>query len=394
MTTVPLGDVATINPRGDSAAASDLISFVGMAQLDARTAVATPLETRQYAEVSKGYTTFRDNDILVAKITPCWENGKVGQARLDHPIGVGSTEFHVVRPTPVLDDRYALHFLRQPRIRQAGEMRMTGSGGQKRVPAAYLSELAIPLPPLEEQRRIAAILDQADAIRAKRRQVLAHLNDLTQAIFHDMFGGHPQVTVRLGDLAEIQGGLQVSAKRATLLDGILVPYLRVANSHRGRLDLAEIKFIRATQSEVDRTRLAAGDLLVVEGHANPLEIGRVSRWDNQIDGCIHQNHLIRVRVDPARVLPVFAEAWLNSEQGAAHFRRAGNTTSGLNTISAETVRSAPIFTPPMSRQMQFQEHLNFVAAACNRAATASLQATELFAALQAHSFHASIVRPS
>ncbi len=156
----------------------EAVSFVGMAQLDDVTAKARPLASKAFAEVSKGYTVFRDRDLLVAKITPCFENGKIGQAVLEHKIGVGSTEFHIVRPGPDVAEGYLLHFLRRPEVRAAGELRMTGSGGQRRVPADFLQKLQVPLPPLEEQRRIAAILDQADALRAKRRQVLAHLDAL------------------------------------------------------------------------------------------------------------------------------------------------------------------------------------------------------------------------
>ena len=88
---VKLGEVAEINPRDPKPADEAEISFVGMAQLDATTASAKPLETRSFSEVSKGYTVFRNHDVLVAKITPCWENGKIGQAELDHEVGVGST---------------------------------------------------------------------------------------------------------------------------------------------------------------------------------------------------------------------------------------------------------------------------------------------------------------
>jgi type I restriction enzyme, S subunit len=164
----------------------------------------------------------------------------------------------------------------------------------------------------------------------------------------------------LGDCGEIQGGLQVTSKRQSL--PLSRPYLRVANVHRGRLDLTEIKEIRATPAEVDRTRLQSGDLLFVEGHANPQEVGRVAVWDGSIPECVHQNHLIRVRLDPSVLLPGFAVAWFNSPAGASHFRRAGKTTSGLNTISANTVRSAPTLLPPLGEQIRIAAILDSAAA--------------------------------
>lgn len=160
---VPLGEIAEINPRlKHSVAADENVSFVPMSHLSAETAIASAESLRPWSQLSKGYTPMLNGDLLVAKITPCFENGKIGQVRLATEIGVGSTEFHVVRPREGVDCRYLLHFLRTPRVNAAGQLRMTGSGGQRRVPVEYLRELNIPLPPLDEQRRIAAILDRVD----------------------------------------------------------------------------------------------------------------------------------------------------------------------------------------------------------------------------------------
>ncbi|MHB1798474.1 MAG: restriction endonuclease subunit S [Vulcanimicrobiaceae bacterium] len=176
-------------PLAASLSDGDGVSFMPMAAVDASSVTAVDRETRLYSEVCRGYTPFLDGDVLVAKITPCFENGKIAQARLSRRYGFGSTEFHVVRPhSDQADARYLVHFLRQDRIRKQGESRMTGSAGQRRVPVNFLAGLTIPLPPLPEQRRIAEILDKADALRAKRRAALTQLDTLTQSIFLDMFG--------------------------------------------------------------------------------------------------------------------------------------------------------------------------------------------------------------
>ncbi|MEK7732461.1 MAG: restriction endonuclease subunit S, partial [Planctomycetota bacterium] len=170
-------------------ASAALVSFVPMSAVTAETASTTMGEERRYGEVSKGYTPFLDGDVLVAKITPCFENGKIAQATLTHRVGFGSTEFHVVRPhAGKADARYLLHFLRQERIRRDGERKMTGSAGQRRVPEYFLAGLEVPLPPLAEQRRIAEVLDRAEALWAKRRVALAQLDALTQTLFLDLFG--------------------------------------------------------------------------------------------------------------------------------------------------------------------------------------------------------------
>ena len=143
---VALDEVAELNPRlAETLAPDDEVSFVPMSAVSAETAGITEEETRSYAEVSKGYTPFVTGDVLVAKITPCFENGKIAQAQLAHRVGFGSTEFHVVRPrVDKLDARYTLHFLRHGNVRLAGERRMTGSAGQRRVPENFLAKLRNP----------------------------------------------------------------------------------------------------------------------------------------------------------------------------------------------------------------------------------------------------------
>jgi type I restriction enzyme S subunit len=252
-----------------------------------------------------------------------------------------------------------------------------------------VEELEIPLPPLAEQRRIADVLDRAEALRAKRRAALTHLDSLTQSLFLDLFGdpvtnpkGWP--IVRVGEVADVQGGLQVTTARKSLPNE--VPYLRVANVYRGFLNLAEIKTIRATDAEIARTKLVKDDLLIVEGHGNPDEIGRGALWDGSVAGCIHQNHIIRARFAFAKVVPLYACEYLNSRGGRRHLLRAGKTTSGLNTISVSEVRGTPVAIPPISLQREFARRVTAVEAmkTSQRASLAELDA--LFASLQHRAF--------
>lgn len=189
---VQLGEVAKLNPTLNFAAsipAEELVDFLPMSAVDAGCSIATPNEVRLFKDVRQGYTSFSNEDVLLAKITPCFENGKIAQAILKHRYGFGSTEFHVLRATPErLNSRYLVHFLRRDKIRLDGERKMTGSAGQRRVPKHFLESLSIPLPPLPKQIRIAAILDQADELRVKRREALVQLDSLTQSIFIEMFG--------------------------------------------------------------------------------------------------------------------------------------------------------------------------------------------------------------
>jgi type I restriction enzyme S subunit len=179
----------------------EIVSFLPMAAVSEDGQIAFE-EQRELREVRKGYTYFERGDVLLAKITPCFENGKATlTASLQNEVGFGSTEFHVLRPQAALDPSYLFHLIWNPALREVGATNMTGSAGQKRVPADFLKRLEIPLPPLSEQRRIAAILEKADALRRKRRQAIELLDGLTQSIFLEMFGdlidsdAHPRASL-------------------------------------------------------------------------------------------------------------------------------------------------------------------------------------------------------
>ena len=232
----------------------------------------------------------------------------------------------------------------------------------KGVTLQDVRNLQISLPPLDEQRRIVGILNRAAKIERLRTQAQERLREFIPALFIKMFGdpatnpmGWERAT--LGELSQVQGGLQVTRKRK--VHPLETPYLRVANVLRNRLDLREVKSMRVNEKELTRIQLMRGDLLIVEGHGNPSEIGRVAIWDGSIDGCVHQNHLIRVRPNPETLSPQFTCAFLNSSSGRQHLLRSGKTTSGLNTISVSDVKSCTLFTPPIDLQRQFTEFVNF-----------------------------------
>jgi type I restriction enzyme S subunit len=121
-----------------------------------------PTQTKPLAAVAGSYTYFADGDVLLAKITPCFENGKLGIAvGLRNQIGFGSSEFMVFRPCAALDKEFLYYFLSRPSFRAEGAERMGGAVGQQRVPMEFIENYPIPLPPLPEQQRIVGILDEA-----------------------------------------------------------------------------------------------------------------------------------------------------------------------------------------------------------------------------------------
>ncbi|MBI5577483.1 MAG: restriction endonuclease subunit S [Deltaproteobacteria bacterium] len=207
-----LGDVCQINPRegkGGLPPAETEVSFVPMSAIDETTGSIRFAVVKRCGEVSKGYTSFRENDVLCAKITPCMQNGKAAIARnLTGGIGFGSTEFHVLRPGPEVLPEWVFAFVRQPSFRTAAEANFTGTAGQQRVPTNFMTNSRIPVPCISVQERIVTILDTADRLRRLREEADHRTGNLIPALFKEMFGdlaanpkGWPNAT--LGELAEI-----------------------------------------------------------------------------------------------------------------------------------------------------------------------------------------------
>lgn len=267
---------------------------------------------------------------------------------------------------------------------------MTGSGGQRRVPADFIAELEIPLPPLEEQKRIAEVLDKAEELRAKRRVALAQLDTLTQSIFLEMFGD-PVVNSRgwndktlLGEIADIVSGITKGRK----LNGQKtrsVPYLAVANVQDRSLNLNGIKSIEATEDEISRYRLLPNDLVLTEG-GDPDKLGRGTLWNAELPECIHQNHIFRVRLISEKITPLFANWLIGSTRGKRYFLKSAKQTTGIASINMTQLRGFPMLLPPIELQEEFAESVKVAEKlkATQRASLAELDT--LFASLQHRAF--------
>jgi len=137
------------------------VSFVPMAAVsDTLGEIETP-QVRPYGQIKRGFTHFQTGDVIFAKITPCMENGKMAVARgLKNGVGFGSSEFHVIRPHEFVSRDFLFYFLVRSDFRKEAERNMTGSAGQRRVPTTYIKEATLPLPPLNEQRRIVEKIEE------------------------------------------------------------------------------------------------------------------------------------------------------------------------------------------------------------------------------------------
>lgn len=391
---VVLSAVAEVNPRNetDGVLATDAVDFFPMAAVDAGKTVAFASERRALQHVSKGFTSFRDGDVLLAKITPCFENGKISQASVTTPVAFGSTEFHVVRCGARLDSRYLVHFLRRQEIRVDGERKMTGSGGQRRVPRHFLESLEIPLPPLAEQRRIAAILDKADALRSNRQEALAQLDRLAQSIFVEMFGdpvtnpkGWPVVNLRTY-LLDVTNGLTRRGNEVESGEHIV---LRLRDIRAGSIDFSEPNRITLNEKERAKYLVASGELLFIRVNGNPEYVGRCSLFDGHAEQVFFNDHVMRVRLK-AGLDGGYLAFFLNRSEGKREVAKHRKTSAGQHTINQEGLGSILLPVPPLELQKAFLYRLAEIRklSASHNASLTELDA--LFGSVQQSAFRGEI----
>ncbi len=266
------------------------------------------------SKVVDGYTYFRNGDVIVAKITPCFENGKGALAsRMFSGIGFGTTELHVLRPSGHMDARFLLYLTFSDHFRRIGTASMFGAGGQKRISDDFIRNFRHPVPCLSEQRAIAAFLDREtakiDRLVARKERLIELLQEkrtalITRAVTQ---GLDPNVPMKksgvewLGEIPvhwhiapvysryEVALGKMLDAKRVTGESS--GKYLRNVDVQWDSVNIEDLPEMDFPPTERNRYLLRSGDLLVCEGG----EVGRTAIWGSELDECFYQKAIHRVR---------------------------------------------------------------------------------------------------
>jgi type I restriction enzyme S subunit len=282
---------------------------------------------------------------------------KVGGALLTNKkrlLGVEATfDNNVMGIVPKeVDSQFLFYWMQSFDLRTLANVQALPSIRQSDVAA-----LKMPLPSSSEQKRIAAILnEQMAAVERARAAAEAQLKAakvLPAAYLREVFDSQEAqqwAKEKLGNVSLISGGIQKTPDRKP--KNFHRPYLTVRNVQRGYLDLSALERFEITESELARLRLMQGDILIVEGNGSLDHIGRNALFRGEVPECIHQNHIIRVRLDEQRFVPEFVSRFLNSDAGKSQMIQKAMTTSGLYTLSAGKVAALEIPMPSMRRQQE------------------------------------------
>jgi type I restriction enzyme S subunit len=324
-------------------------------------------------------------DVVYSKIDV--RNGAIGIIPPDMLQVAVSSEYPVYAVNTESADANFIHLIfRTAAFQRILNSMISGASGRKRVQPSQIETVEIPLPPLDAQRSVVARWQEAQqaALTADEmiyqaennvpRMVLETLgipyyeNKILPKVFScfwsslDNFGvGYTARAIssskdlhesifplkQLGDISRVSYGIQKSPANRPGKNAR--PYLRVANVQKGQLNLSEIKYIDVADAEMEALRLQKGDLLVCEGNSADL-VGRPAIWNNEIPYCVHQNHILKVRINSDVALPEYILEYMQTLPARTYFRSRAKFTTHLASINSNDLRELPVPLPPLDVQ--------------------------------------------
>jgi type I restriction enzyme, S subunit len=356
---------ATLNPGASKQLdANACVSFLPMEDIG-EDGVLRLERVRAVEEVSAGYTYFEEGDVAIAKITPCFENGKGAVMRsLFGGVGFGTTELIVVRPAESVAPKWLYYLTMCQAFRSPGEAMMLGAGGQKRVPDLFVKDYSAAFPTIDEQHAIAEYLEtettRIDELVREKEGLVGLLDEARRSFISGLLSGDalagsqsgnewaPHLPEgwqikRLKHLAQVRSGI-AKGKDTEGRQTVELPYLRVANVQDGHLDLDEVSTIEVEASAVERFSLQPGDVLMNEG-GDYDKLGRGALWSGEVSPCLHQNHVFAVR-PVEEDLSEWIAAVTQTKYAKFYFMNNAKQSTNLASISQTNVKELPVLLPP------------------------------------------------
>ncbi len=366
-------DIFTINPQKrevlEQLKKDDPISFVPMKCLNVQEKQLTLSHTRTLGDAYKGYTYFADNDVLLAKITPCFENGKVGIAKnLVNGIGFGSSEYIVFRSNGEVIPEYLFYYISQESFRNEGKKRMAGAVGHKRVSKEFIENYYLSYPEsIDEQKRIVKILDKAFAATQKAKENaeknLQNSKELFDSYLQNVFTNPGkdweekrlgEVTSKIGSGATPRGG-----KGSYKKEGISL--IRSMNVHDRKFKVKNIAFIDEIQAEkLSNVTVEKNDVLL---NITGASIARCCIVDKELLPARVNQHVSIIRPLNRTISPDFLNYLLTSKVCKGMLlqtgEKGGSTRQALTKLQLEDFL---IYFPSTTKQKQIVSKLESLSA--------------------------------
>lgn len=269
--------------------------------------------------------------------------------------GIVSPAYTVLRGTSKADPRFFKYYFRSAVLISHLANLTQGIRQGQTIDMEAFANLELPVPQLDEQRRIADFLDaettRIDALIDQKRRVIALIEERTLALVNKITPGAISFSVdgrpngitgmqcvRLGSIAEVNGGFTIDAGRDTTGDSVTLPYLRVANVQDGALSLNDVKEVTLPRTLAKRCTLRSGDVLMTEG-GDPDKLGRGTVWSGDIQPCLHQNAIFAVRPNPQKLLPEYLALVTRTRYARAYFEMTASKATGIAHTSSTKITS-------------------------------------------------------
>jgi type I restriction enzyme, S subunit len=365
-------------PRLRELKPEDDVSFVPMESVGVDGGLTLD-QTRALADVSNGYTAFQDGDVVVAKITPCFENGKAALANdLRNGVAYGTTELHVLRAGHSLNNKFLFYVAVSDTFRKLGESEMYGAGGQKRVPPDFCNNFRTALPPPEEQQIIVAFLDaetgRMDRLIQKKRRLIERLKEKRKALIsRTITRGLPPSVARAVGIPDnpplvdsgflsighvpshwkvlpfrrvtlrVDVGIAEAATHAYADEG--VPLVRSTNIKSQAVDMSDLLFVEEEFAARLRSKaLRAGDIVTTRTGVN-LGVSAVIPPNLDLAQCF----TLLISTLSSDCDPRFYNAFINADPGVTYFAMA-SLGAGQHNISVPILKDMPTVRPPLAEQ--------------------------------------------
>ena len=378
----PLEDIATI--ERDGIAATEIqrgTLYVGLEHIDSDGAFVG-VEPVDAGELASNKFRFGPDHILFGKLRPYLK--KTARPNFE---GICSTDIVPVRPGPELDRDYLFHFLRHPKVVEQAVLRCAGAN-LPRLSPRDLARFEVPVPPLSEQRRIAGILDKADAIRRKRKEAIALTEELLRSAFLEMFGD-PVTNPKswpvkpLGELlqAPLRNGLSPASGGK-----FEAQVLTLSAITRGQFDASASKSGAFAVEPWEDVRVDARDFLICRGNGNVALVGSAAFPRESMKNMVFPDTMIAARIDQARVRPAFLNTIWKSPFIRRQVEAGARTTNGTFKINQTVVEGIEVILPPPAKQQVFADLEARVAKNAVHQRAAIEGAADLFDSLVARAF--------